>query len=288
MHALVGVTGATGALGGRVAHDLGGVGMPLRLVVRDEARAPKVPGAEIAVAGGYHDSAGMRAALRGVDTLFLVSGRESATRAAEHLSAVDAAVAAGVRRIVYTSFLGAAAESTFTFARDHHATEERIRSSGLAFTFLRNSMYVEYMGLVASPAGVIAGPAGEGRFAPVSRDVVADVAVAVLTTAAHDGKTYDITGPELYTFHDVAAELTRASSRQVFYHAETLDEAYASRGSYGAPAFEVEGWVTSYVAISRGELEVVSDSVRQLTGRRPHTLPEFLAHHPETYAHLAS
>lgn len=283
--ATFGITGVTGVVGGAVAAALAVKDIPLRLVVRDEARAPQLPGAEVAIAEGYHDGAAMTEALRGVDTLFLVSGRESANRVAEHLSAVDAAVASGVRRIVYTSFLGAAPDATFTFARDHYMTEEHIRRQGLAFTFLRNSMYLDYMGLVASSQGVIAGPAGEGRFAPVAREDVVEVAVTVLNEG-YDGKTYDVTGPDLYTFNDVANELTRFSGRRVEYKAETLEEAYASRASYGAPQFEVDGWVTSYLAIARGELEVVSGTVQELTGHRPKTLPQFLADHPEAYAHL--
>lgn len=284
--ATFGITGVTGAVGGAVAAALAARGTALRLVVRDATRAPQLPDAEVAVAEGYSATDAMTEALRGVGTLFLVSGRESATRVAEHLSAVDAAVAAGVHRIVYTSFLAAAPDATFTFARDHYATEQHIRGTGLAFTFLRNSMYLDYMGVVASAQGVIAGPASDGRFAPVARDDVSDVAVAVLTSDKHDDQTYDVTGPELYTFGDVAEELSRISGRHVTYHDETLDEAYAARASYGAPQFEVDGWVTSYLAIARGELEVVSEAVHDLTGHRPQSLREFLTRHPEAYAHL--
>lgn len=283
---LFGITGATGGIGGRVARALAEHGLRQRLVVRDADRAPTLPDAELAVSEGYHDRAAMTQALRGVDTLLLVSARESAHRTAEHLSAVDAAVDAGVRRVVYTSFLGARSGATFTFVRDHYATEERIRGTDLEFTFLRDSMYLDYMGLVASAEGGIAAPAGNGRFAPVSRYDVAAVAVAALTDDKHSGQTYDVTGPELYTFHDVAAELTRFAGRRVTYKNETLEEAYQSRASYGAPKFEVDGWVTSYVAIAHGELEVVAETVQQLVRRRPQTLREFLAANPDAYAHL--
>ena len=110
------ITGATGELGRRVAQRLGDRGLSQRLVVRDPSRAPKLPGADIAISPGYHDRAAMTAAFTGADTVFLVSGRESATRVEEHLSAIDAAVDAGVRRIVYTSFLGAAPDCTFTLS----------------------------------------------------------------------------------------------------------------------------------------------------------------------------
>ena len=91
------VTGAAGAVGGRVARRLEALGLPQRLVVRDPAKAPEVGGAQV-VAGSYADGESMRRALDGIDTLFLVSGRESRTRLEEHYSVVDAAAAAGVRR----------------------------------------------------------------------------------------------------------------------------------------------------------------------------------------------
>lgn len=126
-----------------MARTLAARGLPLRLLVRDPSRAPALD-AEVALAE-YRDPAAMRAALDGAETVYLVSGSESADRVAEHLSAVDAAAAAGVSRIVYVSFMGAARDSVFTFARDHAATEERIRASGVEHTFLRSCMYAEYV-----------------------------------------------------------------------------------------------------------------------------------------------
>jgi NAD(P)H dehydrogenase (quinone) len=282
----IAVTGATGGLGSRVARGLAERGVPLRLIVRDAARAPELPGAAVAVSAGYHDRASLTEALLGTSTLFLVSGRESADRVAEHRSAVDAAVEAGVERIVYTSFLGAAPDATFTFARDHHATEEHIRATDLAHTFLRNSMYADYVPFSASAEGVIKGPAGDGRLAWVSRDDAAEAAVAVLTGDSHGGVTYELTGPDAHSFAWAAEQLSAAVGRRVTYVDETVDDAYASRASSGAPAFEVDGWVTSYLAVARGELDVVSTTVEDLTGHPPQSLPAFLAAHPETCAHL--
>lgn len=283
---LVAVTGATGAIGGRVARALADRGRRQRLVVRDPDRAPRLPGAEVATAAGYHDREGMAAALRGVDTLLLVSAREAPDRVALHRSAVDAAVDAGVRRIVYLSFLGAAPDATFTFARDHHHTEQHIRAAGLAFTFLRDSLYLDFLPGFAGADGVIAAPAGDGRVAAVARDDAAAVAVAALTQDGHDGRAYDVTGAERSTLREVAEQLTRFAGRTVTYRPETVEEAYASRAVYQAPRFEVDGWVSSYLAIARGELDVVADTVQRLTGRKPQTLPDYLAAHPESYAHL--
>jgi NAD(P)H dehydrogenase (quinone) len=279
------VTGATGGLGGRVARRLAERGVAQRLVVRDPARAPELPGAAVAGAA-YDDPAAMRRALRGVDTLLLVSASEHPDRVRLHTGAVDAAVEAGVERIVYTSFLAAAPDATFTFARDHWHTEQHIRATGLRHTFLRDSLYLDFFPRLVGGDGVIRGPAGDGRVAAVARDDVADVAAAVLLADGHDGRTYDLTGPEAITLHQAAAELSRAAGRTVTYHAETLEEAYASRASYGAPDWEVAGWVTTYAAIAAGELEVVSDGVAAVAGHPPLDLAEVLRRNPGSYRHL--
>jgi NAD(P)H dehydrogenase (quinone) len=282
----IGVTGATGGVGGRVARRLAEHGIEQRLLVRDEARAPSLEHAEVAVFGGYEDGDGMRRALDGVGTLLFVSAAEDPARVLLHKTAVDAAAAAGVRRVVYTSFVGAAADSTFTFARDHFHTEEHIKQSGAAWTFLRHNLYIDFIPLLCPPEGVIRGPADEGRVAAVSRDDIADVAVAVLTGEDHDGETYDITGIEAFTMSEAAAELSRVTGRHIAFEEETLEEARESRRPSGAPAYEIEGWVTTYAAIAAGDLEGVSDCVERFCDREPQRLGDWLRANPESYRHL--
>ena len=279
------VSGATGAVGGRVAARLANLGHSQRLVVRDASRAPNLPGAETAEAS-YGDPEAMRKVLEGVETFFMVSGGEAHDRVRQHRDAVDAAAASGVGRIVYLSFIGVSPEATFTFARDHWHTEKHIRDCGARFTFLRDSLYLDFIPGMAGSDGVIRGPAGDGRVAAVARDDIADAAVAVLTGDGHDGSTYDITGPEAITLSQAAKELSRITGRSISYQAETLEEAYDSRKDYGAPEWEVEGWVTSYRAIATGELDVVSGAVGELTGHPPMSLADFLGRHPESYRHL--
>ena len=272
---MIGVTGATGGIGSRVARLLADAGVAQRLVVRDPVRAPSLAGAEVAEAS-YGDHS-LLAALDGVDTLFLVSASESADRVSLHKATVDAAVEAGVRRVVYTSFAGAAPHATFTFARDHWHTEQHLRGSGIEFTFLRDNMYLDFIPGTVGEDGVIRGPAGDGRVAAVTRDDVAAVAARVLVESGHAGATYELTGPTAFTLTEAAALMTEAWGRKVRYEAETLDEAYRSRERYGAPAWEVAGWVTSYAAIASGEMGAVSTAVSDLTGRPPIGLAEYLA-----------
>ncbi len=276
---LLAVTGATGALGGRIARRLARRGVEQRLVVRDAARAPDLAGAHVAQAE-FGDADAMRKALRDVATLLLVPASEAADRVRLHATAIDAAAAAGVGRIVYVSFLNATASATFTFARDHWHTEEHIRRAGMAHTFLRDSLYQDVFPYFVGRDGVLRGPAGNGRVGAVARDDIADAAVGVLLAAGrasiHDGRTYDLTGPRAMTLYEMAEEMSRASGRDITYHPETLEEAYASRSSYGAPDWEVAGWVTSYVAIATGEMDVVTDAVEQLSGHPPQSFDEFL------------
>ena len=175
-------------------------------------------------------------------------------------------------------------------ARHHWATEEHIRSRGLGFTFLRDSLYLDFLPLMVGADGVIRGPAGDGRVAAVARDDIADVAVAVLLDEGgrHDGRTYDMTGPEALTMAEIAEVLSRFAGRPIAYHAETLEEAYASRASYGAPDWEVDGWVTTYVAIANGDLEGVSDDVAAVAGHPPMRLAEFLRANPDSYRRLTA
>ena len=273
---MIAVTGATGYVGGRVARLLAERGVEQRLVVRDPARAPALPGAEVRGASSYGAGEEMRAALAGAATLFLVPAAESADRVQQHKAAVDAAVAAGVERIVYLSFQGAAPAATFTLARHHWATEEHIRAAGVPFTFARMNMYLDFIPRMVGADGAIAGPAGDGRAALVARDDVADVAAAILTGEGHDGKSYDVTGREALSMVEVATQLSELWGKPVAYRRETLEQAWASRASYGAPDWEVEGWVTSYAAIAAGSLEPVSDTVARLAGHEPMRLADYV------------
>jgi NAD(P)H dehydrogenase (quinone) len=272
----IGVTGASGEVGRRVAARLAERGARQRLIVRDPSRAPAIEGAEVRQASSYGARDEMRAALEGVGTLFLVPAAESADRVDQHRTAVDAAVDAGVERIVYLSFVGAD-RSSFTLGREHGVTEAHIVASGVAHTFPRMNLYMDFIPSMVGDDGVIRGPADDGRLAAVLRDDIADAVAVLLTEPGHEGRAYDLTGPEAFTLADAAAEMSRAWGRPISFHDETLDEARASRSGFGAPDWEVEAWVSSYVAIANGELEAVSDGVERLTGHAPKSLREYLS-----------
>ncbi|HET6562457.1 MAG TPA: SDR family oxidoreductase [Marmoricola sp.] len=260
------LTGSTGHIGGAVARLLAADGIATRLLAREPRRAPELPGAEV-VRAEYAGS-GTVEALRGVGTLLMVSAHESADRVKLHAALVEAAVEAGVRHVVYTSFVGAGDASGFLLGRDHGATEQIIERSGLDHTFLRDNFYAEVFPEFAGEDGAIRGPAGEGRVAAVSRRDVAEVAALVLREpAAHSGQSYDLTGPEALTLPEIADVLTRVTGRPHRFVDETIEEARRSREGYGAPDWLVDAWISTYTAIRDGELEHVSDDVPRLLGR---------------------
>ena len=285
----IAITGATGNIGRATALSLIDSGVDdVRLLVRSAAKIPdELKGLPHAVCT-YADDESALAALEGVDALFMVSAKESPRRVADHRAFIDAASRAGVGSVVYTSFLGAAPEAIFSHARDHFFTEQHIKASGVSWTFLRDSFYLEFFAeLIAS--GEIRGPAGDGACAGVSRSDVARVAAAVLASpGAHAGKTYDLTGPEAFTMAEAARIATEAAGRPVEYIDETIAQAWASREPYGVPQWETAAWITTYTAIRAGQLDVVTDSVEKITGRAPLSLAEVLAEKASRQAEKAS
>ncbi len=272
----LGVTGASGRLGGRIARLLAAAGVEQRLVLRSPSRAPSLPGTTVAQAE-YADHDAVRRALEGLDVVLMVSGSESADRVAEHLTFVDAAADAGVRHLVYISFFGASPDATFLLARDHHVTEQHVEHSGMTWTFLRDNLYADLVPLLAGDDGVIRGPADGGRVSAVAQDDIAAAATAVLLEPeGHAGATYSLTGPEAFTLDEAAATMTRVLGRPYSFLDESLEEAHRSRAGSGAPDWLVAAWVSTDTAIASGELAPVTDDVERLTGRPATSLADVL------------
>ena len=270
------ITGASGHIGGTAARLLGD--RVDRLILRDPSRAPHIDGDPEVRVAAYADAAAMRAALEGVDVLLLVSGAEAQDRLEQHRTAVRAAAEAGVRHVVYTSFDGAAPDADFTLGRDHWHTEQAIRDSGMAWTFLRDSFYLDFFPLFADDAGVISGPAGGGRVAAVARADVAEAAAAVLRDPeAHERATYRLTGGEAVSFAEAAERMTTALGRPFRFVDQSLEEAYASRRALTDEQWQLDAWVSTYTAVGSGDLARTTDAVRRLTGRAPRTLEQALA-----------
>jgi NAD(P)H dehydrogenase (quinone) len=272
----VAITGSTGRIGGAVARALAAEGVPLRLVVRDPSRAPKLPGAQV-VTATYDNGPAVVDALHGINTVFMVSGAEAENRLAQHLTFVAGASAAGVRHLVYLSFVGGSPDATFTLVRDHWATEQRIREGSWSWTFLRDNLYADFLPMMVGDDDVLRGPAGAGRAAVVAQaDVAAAAAVVLRDPSPHAGATYELTGPEAVSMKEAADLMTEVRGRPVRYVDESIEEAYASRAVYDAPRWQVDAWVSTYLAIAEGALEEVSGDVEALLGRPPLPLRKVL------------
>ncbi len=203
------------------------------MIVRDASRAPRLPGTEVAVAS--YDDAGPHAPRSRAWTCcsWCPVPRRGPPRA-QHRTFVGAAATAGVRHVVYTSFVGAAADATFTLGRDHWATEQAIRATLDAHSFLRDSFYLDFVEDLVGEDGVIRGPAADGAMAAVARADVARVATTAVLQAptSHLDRTYELTGTAAITLAQAAATVSEVRGRTVTYHSETLDEAYASRARW--------------------------------------------------------
>ncbi|MDN5600265.1 MAG: SDR family oxidoreductase [Brachybacterium sp.] len=272
------VTGATGKIGGQVARLLAAAPeVELRMVGRSLHRAPQLEGVE-AVRAEFGDEQACREAFDDADALLLVSAGEAADRLDQHRTAISAAARAGVGHVVYTSFLGAGPDAAFTLARDHGATEQMLRDSGIAWTFLRNSFYADVLLDFAGEERVIRGPGGTGRCAFVARRDVAEVAARILREPAPwAGRALDLTGPVAVTLAEAVLLMTRARGEEYEFVDETLAEARASRAPYGAPDWQIDAWLSTYTAIASGELDVLSDEVEQVLGRTPSAIDETVA-----------
>ena len=218
----IAVTGATGQLGQLVLEELLSSQEPgsLVAVVRDGAKAGALAarGVQVRVAD-YSDPAALETALTGVDKLLLVSGSEVGSRVAQHTNVVNAAKAAGVGFIAYTSVL-AADTTALILAPEHKATEEVIRASGIDFTFLRNGWYTEnYAQAVATArqTGAVVAAAGDGKVASATRADYAAAAAVVLTSAGHEGRVYELSGDYAWDFKELATAVTEIAGREVVY-----------------------------------------------------------------------
>jgi uncharacterized protein YbjT (DUF2867 family) len=267
-HGTVAVTGATGALGSRIARRLAEHGVPQLLLARDPDRLPDLPRAEHRGPAAYADGPAVRDAVQGATTLVLVSGRPTGRRLEEHATVVEAATGAGVERVIYVSLLGAAPDATYRNARDHWLTEQYLFSADVRHTVVRAGIYASTPASLADHELVLRGPGGSGRAAFVAHEDIAAVITTLIVddTAEHDGAVIEVTGPAALTLEEAIAQIAEASGRPYRYVPETLEEAFARRYRMGLSGEQIESWISWYLAIANGGLATVSDVVPRLTG----------------------
>lgn len=267
------VTGASGHLGRLTIAHLLERGVPaneITATARAVDRLKDLAEKGVAVrAGDYTDPASLRAAFRGADRLLLVSGHPGPDRLSEHRNAIEAARAAGVSLLAYTSVVNAQT-SGMIVAEDHAATEKLIADSGLAFVFLRNNWYHEnYTARIPAflQHGTVIGGAGHGRVSGATRADYAQAAAEVLTGQGHENHIYELGGDPAYTLTELAAEITRQSGTEVRYRDVPETAHLGALAEAGLPEHLARLLADVDQGIRRGGLYTDSGDLTRLIGR---------------------
>ena len=276
---MIAITGATGQLGQHVIENLLTTVPASQIVaiVRNPAKATALSQHGITVRqADYSDETAFTRALQGVDKLLLISSSEVGQRAAQHRNVINAAKAANVKFIAYTSLLHAD-RSPLGLHVEHIETEKMLADSGIAHALLRNGWYTENYLASVPPAlehGVFIGAAGEGRIASATRADYATAAARVISTEGHAGKVYELAGDESWTLSQLAAELSKQSDKPVVYqNLSEADFAAALKGA-GLPAGLADMLADSDTGASKGGLFDDSHTLSKLIGRPTTPLAE--------------
>lgn len=282
------VTGASGAFGKMVTQLLLEKMAPAELILvtrkPDSLAHLAARGAQVRY-GDFDDRQSLQAAFAGGKRMLLISTLDVGEhRRRQHTAAIEAAVAAGVQHIAYTSSVGIHPHSPAFVIADHLYTEDLLRRSGVAFTSLRDSQYAEVIVTMIAPLALASGKwvssAGEGRMAFVSKKDCVRVAAAVLTTPGHEGAIYEVTGPELLSFRDAARLASEVTGRHIEYVVVSHEEKQAEFDAAGIPRRYVEGMVHEHSgpwaseemmsyerALGAGYFAICSGHVELITGQ---------------------
>lgn len=276
---MIAITGATGQLGQLVIKQLLNTVPANQIVaiVRNPAKAEALRQQGITVRqGDYADESTMTSALKGVDKLLLISSSEVGQRATQHQNVINAARAAGVKFIAYTSLLHAD-KSPLGLHVEHVATEKALAESGIPYALLRNGWYTENYLASAPPAlehGVFIGAAGEGKIASATRADYAAAAAKVISGDGHAGNVYELAGDHAWTLSELAAELSKQSGKNVAYQNMSEADFAAALKGVGLPAGLAEMLADSDVGASKGGLFDDSHTLSKLIGRPTTPLSE--------------
>ncbi len=280
------ITGATGHFGKAVIDFLLAKGTPANTIgalVRDRTKATDLISRGINTkVGDYNDYSSLIEAFTGVDKLLLVSGSDIVNRLEQHANVVNAAKEAGVKHLIYTSFVrknDTATSPIAMLAKSHIETEKFIKASGIPFTILKNSLYAEvlpmFLGEKVLETGVYL-PAGNGKAAFTTRLDMAEAGAAVLTGNGHENKEYILAGNSNYSLNDVAVFLTELTGKEVAYTSPAADVYTNTMVNAGVP-LEYAGMFAGFgAAIEQGEFETSTSELETLLNRKPTTLKEYL------------
>jgi NAD(P)H dehydrogenase (quinone) len=288
------ISGASGSLGGKIAtlllEQVPAADVTLVTRTPDKLDAFKQRGVTVHP-GDYNDPAALERAYTGSDVLMMISSMAVTERIPEHRNAINAAKAAGIKHIIYTSTAGIHPQNPTLSASDHIVTEDDLRRCGIGYTIMRNACYAEVFPTVAAQPVLRSGEwvqvEGNGKLAPISKDDIARTAVAcLLDPDRHNGAVYEITGPDLVSFRDIAAMTSEVYGVPIKYRSVSVDERYAMLDAIGVPRKFSEGmdghpdahlWcseemVSADIAFQAGYHAILSGHVEFITGEKPASL----------------
>jgi NAD(P)H dehydrogenase (quinone) len=300
------ITGASGGYGRRAAELLLEKSPPSEMILTTRTPDKLAPFAEQGVTVRYSDfdkPESLPDAFKSGERMLMISTLQVGRRAAQHGAAIDAAKKAGVKHIIYTSFVGIDPKNPALVVKDHLQTEELLKNSGLDYTLLRNSQYAEALVTLAAvrhaEEGKWLSASAEGRIALIAHDDCVQCGVAVLSSERHENTIYHITGPELLSFRDMAEMTAKISGHSVEYVAVSEEERYKYFDSIGIPRDYIEGmdlekagkWpsndmVSFEMALREGYFAVISDDVKKLLGREPRPVWDIFLEHKALF-HLS-
>ncbi len=232
----------------------------------------------------FEDAKGLEAALAGVDRVLIVSSDaidRPGRRLAQHQAAVAAAVSAGVKHAVYTSMPNPEG-SPVVFAPDHLGTEQALKASGMSWTILRNCWYTDFLIPTLAPAvasGQLIAATGQGGAPYVTREDCAQAAAAALASSDTNNRTWNITGPDLIAYAELAKLASELTGRRVTYSPVEPVERTAQLIAVGTPEPIAKMLVSGQMAIAQGKMGMPTTAVKDLAGREPMSVREFLSAH---------
>ncbi len=273
------ITGTTGNIGRELTKQLLAQKVPFRAMVRSTEKFEtfsKMEGVELVV-GDFNDASTVANALKGIERAFLLTN-SSEQAETQQLTFVEEASRAEVKQIVKLSQWAADVDSPVRFLRYHAVVENKIKESGIAYTFLRPNLFMQ--GLLAFRETIVDrdkffAAVGDAKISIVDVRDIAAVAAAALTEDGHAGKIYNITGPEALSHQEMAEKLSVALNRQIQFVDISPGSMREALASVGFPNWQVDGLIEDYAHYHRGEALTITDDIKDATGKPPHSFEEF-------------